>query len=280
MGVTKRQFIRAAVGLGVAGGFSGVAAVQYAFNWEPDHVVAETRTIRVTSLPSAFDGLKIALLSDFHLYPFTTKETIQKAIGIANEFQPDIALLAGDFVYGSADSIFDLRPVLTELNPKKGIFAVMGNHDHRQGVVEIAGALSRGGIEVLNNRGVTIQIGADSIYLAGIDSASQGNPMPAAAFENRKRDQTSIVLVHEPDIIDELVHEVPVDLQLSGHSHGGQVRLPLLGALMLPDWGQIYSLGLYQVGRAQIYTTRGVGKIGVPIRVNCPPEVTCITLRS
>jgi uncharacterized protein len=280
MDVTKRQFIRAAVGLGVAGGVSGLAAVQYAFNWEPDHVVAEMRTIHIASLPSAFEGLKIALLSDFHLYPFTTKEVIQKAIGIANTFQPDIALLGGDFVYGSVDSIFDLRPLLTELNPKKGIFAVMGNHDHRQGVVTIAEELTRGGVEVLNNRGVTIQIGADSIYFAGIDSASQGDPKPVVAFENRKRDQTSIVLVHEPDIIDELVKEVPVDLQLSGHSHGGQVRLPLVGALMLPDLGQIYSLGLYQVGQAQIYTTRGVGMIGLPIRVNCPPEVTCITLRS
>jgi uncharacterized protein len=279
MGMTKRQFFRAAVGLGITGGVSGLAAIQYAFNWEPNHVVAEARTIRIKGLPSSFDGLKIVLLSDFHLYPFTTKETIQKAIRIAIGFQADIALLAGDFVYGSADSIFELRPLLTELNPRLGIFAVMGNHDHRQGVVQITNELTRGGIEVLNNRGVTIQIGGDSIYLAGIDSVSQGNPMPAVAFANRKRDQSSIVMVHEPDVIDDLVNEVPVDLQLSGHSHGGQVRLPLVGALMLPDYGQIYSLGLYQVGRAQVYTSRGIGMIGVPIRVDCPPEVTCITLQ-
>jgi predicted MPP superfamily phosphohydrolase len=280
MDVTKRQFIKLAAGMGLAGGFSAAAGVGYAWKWEPGNVVAEPRTIRVPSLPSAFEGFKIALLSDFHLYPFTTKETIQKAVALANEFQPDIALLGGDFVYGTAHAIVDLAPILAELNTKKGLFAVLGNHDHRQGAGIVLDGLARAEIEVLNNRGLTLQIGSDSIYLAGIDSVSAGSPLPAAAFQNRKKDQTSIVLVHEPDIIVELVNEVPVDLQLSGHSHGGQVRLPLIGAMMLPDWGQIYSLGLYQVGRAQVYTTRGIGMIGLPIRVDCPPEVTCITLKS
>lgn len=278
MKVTKRQFIK--MGLGCAGGLSGIVGVGYAHEWEPGHVVIESRAIRVPSLPSAFEGFKIALLSDFHLFPFTTIETIQKAVVLANSFQPDLVLLGGDFVYGTAKSIFDLTPLLTELNPKRGMFAVLGNHDHRQGSKIITQELTKAGIEMLINRGITLQIGWDSIYLAGLDSVSAGSPLPSAAFQGRKKDQTSLVLVHEPDIIDQLINEVPVDLQLSGHSHGGQVRLPLMGAIMLPEWGQIYNLGLYQVGKAQVYTTRGIGMIGLPIRVNCTPEVTQITLWS
>jgi len=279
MKVTKRQFIKMGVGLGYAAGLSGVG-IRYAYGWEPGHTVIESRVIRIPSLPSAFEGFKIALLSDFHLFPFTTIEMVQKAVALANSLQPDLTLLGGDFVYGTVKSIFDLTPLLTELNPKRGMFAVLGNHDHRQGSQIITRSLTKVGIEVLTNRGITLQVGSDSIYLAGLDSVSAGHPSPSAAFQARKRDQTSLVLVHEPDIIDQLINEIPVDLQLSGHSHGGQVRLPLVGAIMLPEWGQIYNLGLYQVGQAQVYTTRGIGMIGLPIRVNCTPEVTQITLQS
>jgi predicted MPP superfamily phosphohydrolase len=279
MEVTKRQFLKMAAGFGLVGGFSSVAGVGYAYRWEPGNVVIEPRILRLPSLPSAFEGFKIAFMSDFHLYPFTKAETIHKAVALAHSFQPDLVLLGGDFVYGSVEAIFELAPILAGLNPKKGVFAVLGNHDHRKGARTVTRALSGSGIEVLTNRGVTLQIGSETIYLAGIDSVSAGQPSPSAAFQDRKKDVTSLVLVHEPDFIDQLIDQVPVDLQLSGHSHGGQVRLPLLGAIMLPEWGQIYNLGRYQVGQAQLYTTRGIGMIGLPIRVNCTPEVTCITLQ-
>lgn len=128
------------------------------------------------------------------------------------------------------------------------------------------------------NEGVGLTIGDSSIFLAGIDSVWAGQPNPRAAFSARRNEAVSLALVHEPDYINQLSKLVPVDLQLSGHTHGGQVRLPGFGAVILPPWGQSYVDGLYRVGTSQIYTTRGIGMVGVPFRFDCPPEVTEITL--
>jgi uncharacterized protein len=234
--------------------------------------------IRIPRLPSAFEGFKIALFSDIHLYPFTPIQVVQDAVRLANSFRPDLVILAGDFVWRYVRAAFDLIPVLSQLNPAKGTFAVLGNHDHHMGPEIVASALGQAGIRLLRNEGITIQRGQDSIYLAGIDSASGGNPSPDLAFANRRTNLTTIVAVHEPDYILELAPRFPVDLQLSGHSHGGQVRLPGVGPLILPPMGEVYNMGLYRVGNAQVYTTRGIGTIRVNARFNCPPEVTAITL--
>ncbi len=240
----------------------------------------ERRLIRISRLPTAFEGFRIVLLSDIHLYPFTPIEVVRDAVRLANSFQPDLVILAGDFVWRSVGAAFDLVPVLSHLNPSQGAFAVLGNHDHRKGPKIVAQALAEAGIQVLHNEGIIIQRGHDSIYLTGIDSAWGGAPSPMAAFEQRRGDIVSIVAVHEPDYIRELVPHFPVDLQLSGHSHGGQVRLPVFGPLILPPMGEIYDMGLYRVGDAQVYTTRGLGTIHVNARFNCPPEVTAITLEA
>jgi predicted MPP superfamily phosphohydrolase len=220
------------------------------------------------------------LFSDIHLYPFTPLQVVQDAVRLANSFQPDLVILAGDFVWRSVGAAFDLVPVLSQLNPARGTFAVLGNHDHYKGPEIIARTLAQAGIRLLNNEGITIQCGHHSIYLAGIDSACGGAPSPIAAFDQRRGELTTIVAVHEPDYIQELVPRFPVDLQLSGHSHGGQIRLPVVGPLILPPMGEIYDMGLYRVQNAQVYTTRGVGTIHVNARFNCPPEVTAITLHA
>jgi predicted MPP superfamily phosphohydrolase len=267
-------------GFGIATGLTGLTGVLYSVGLEPNDVLIERQTILLRRLPACFDGFKIVLLSDLHIYPFTTLEVISEAIRLANSVQPDLVVFAGDFVYESAEAAFDLVPLLEKLNPAKGVFAVLGNHDHRLAPKIVSEALAKGGVELLNNRGIELQIALESIYLAGIDSFIAGTPRPLEAFSARRGALCSIALVHEPDPIKELCAEVPVDLQLSGHSHGGQVRFPVFGPLVLPQFGQIYDLGLYEVGHAQIYTTRGIGTVGLPIRFNCPPEVTAITLRT
>jgi predicted MPP superfamily phosphohydrolase len=241
-------------------------------------VFMEECLMRIPRLPAAFEGFKIALFSDIHLYPFTPIQVVQDAVRLANSFRPDLVILAGDFVWRYVEAAFDLVPVLSQLNPAKGTFAVLGNHDHHMGPEIVASALGQAGIRLLRNEGITIQRGQDSIYLAGIDSASGGHPSPDLAFANRRTDLTTIVAVHEPDYILELAPRFPMDLQLSGHSHGGQVRLPGVGPLILPPMGEVYNMGLYRVGNAQVYTTRGIGTIRVNARFNCPPEVTAITL--
>jgi uncharacterized protein len=280
MKLTRRRFLQIAAGFGVSVGLPSAVEVGYATRIEPLRVLTEERRIRIPRLPAAFEGFRIALFSDIHLYPFTPLQVVQDAVRLANSFQPDLVILAGDFVWRSVGAAFDLVPVLSQLNPARGTFAVLGNHDHYKGPEIIARTLVQAGIQVLNNEGITIQCGHHSIYLAGIDSACGGAPSPIAAFDQRRGELTTIVAVHEPDYIQELVPRFPVDLQLSGHSHGGQIRLPVVGPLILPPMGEIYDMGLYRVQNAQVYTTRGIGTIHVNARFNCPPEVTAITLHA
>ncbi len=278
MSLTRRQFLRIAALTGVALGVPSAIEAGRVTGLIPRRVVLEKRPIRLPRLPAVLDGFRIALFSDLHLYPFTPVEVIQDAVALANSFRPDLVILAGDFVWREVEAAFDLVPVLSRLNPAIGTFAVLGNHDYRKGPQIVARALRQAGIQVLINEGLPLGRGSDSIYLAGIDSASAGTPLPAEAFGNRRGNPTTIVVVHEPDYIVALAPDYPFDLQLSGHSHGGQVRLPVLGPLILPPMGEIYSMGLYEVGNSQLYTTRGVGTIHVNLRLNCTPEVTAITL--
>src|SRR6201995_2767676 len=243
MKLTRRRFLQIAAGVGVSVGVPSAVEVGYATRVEPLRVLTEERRIRIPGLPTAFEGFKIALFSDIHLYPFTPLKVVRDAVRLANAFQPDLVILPGDFVWRTLEATFDLAPVLSQLNPAHGIFAVLGNHDHGKGPDIIANALNKAGVRVLRNEGITIQRGRDTIYLAGIDSAWGGTPLPMAAFEKRRGELTSIVALHEPDYIRTLVPGFPVDLQLSGHSHGGQVRLPMIGPLILPPMGEIYSMG-------------------------------------
>jgi uncharacterized protein len=278
--VTRRKFLQLAGGFGASVGISSAVELGYATRIEPLRVFKEESLIRIPNLPTAFEGFRIALFSDIHLYPFTPIQVVQDAVRLANSFRPDLVILSGDFVWRYVEAAFDLVPVLSQLNPAKGTFAVLGNHDHRMGAGVVVDALAQAGVRLLRNEGITIQRAGDSIYLAGIDSAWGGKASPSAAFANRRGDLTSIVTVHEPDYILDLVPRFPVDLQLSGHSHGGQVRLPAVGPLILPPMGEVYNMGLYRVGNAQVYTTRGIGTIHVNARFNCPPEVTAITLHA
>jgi uncharacterized protein len=256
--ISRRQFLQIAGGLGIAVGIPSAVEIGYATRIEPRHVGMEERPIRIARLPTSFEGFKIVLFSDIHLFPFTPIQVVQDAVKLANSFQPDLVILPGDFVWRDVEAAFDLVPVLSQLNPVNGTFAVLGNHDHRMGPEIVVRALAQAGIRLLRNEGITLSRGRDSIYLAGIDSAWGGTPSPGAAFERRRGDVISIVAVHEPDFI--------------------QVRLPFWGPLILPPMGEIYNMGLYRVGNAQVYTTRGIGTIHVNARFNCPPEVTAITL--
>ena len=260
-----------AAGLGGAMAGNGMAL-------ERDDLVLERKRVRLPRLPNAFDGFRIVLLTDLHLHPFTTADQIQRTVEISNALRPDLVLLGGDFVCDFAEAIFELAPILESLNAKHGLFAVLGNHDHRRGASVVSDGLRRASIRVLMNEGVRLTVGDSSIFLAGIDSVFGGQPDPSAAFSARKNEAVSLALVHEPDYINELSRLVQVDLQLSGHTHGGQVRIPGLGAIILPQLGHRYVEGLYRVGSSQVYTSRGIGMVGLPFRFNCPPEVTEITL--
>lgn len=283
MKISRRGFLKAAVNVAIGSGIiamGGYGGYQYGARLETKWLDVEQVQVPLTGLHPALEGLKIVQLSDIHLHPFTKIDFVREVIVLANSLQPDLIALTGDYVLRSAEAIFELAPVLATLDARYGLFAVLGNHDIWTDAAIVRAGLEEAGLPVLLNQGMALDIGSEQIYLAGVDDAWSGHPDLNAALANLTADLPTILLCHEPDMIDTYAAAGPISLQLSGHSHGGQVRLPGFGAPILPYLGQKYELGLYRVDEAWVYTNRGIGVIAPPIRLNCRPEITEITLIS
>ncbi|HSH03107.1 MAG TPA: metallophosphoesterase [Anaerolineae bacterium] len=274
MKFTRRRFLQ---GLGAAAAAAGGGA-WYTFVFEPGNLTVEEVVVTIPGLATGLEGTRIGLLSDFHLYPFIDVPHVEKAVALMNGLDVDVVALTGDFVLERAEAIFDLGPVLAGLRARQGVFAVLGNHDYWTNAAVVRQGLAEVGIEELNNRGVALPVNGERLFLAGVDDGWSGRPDLGAAVAEVEAGDGVILLSHEPDLADEYGRLGVVDLQLSGHSHGGQVRVPGGGALLLPYLGQKYDMGLYGAEGVQVYTTRGVGMVGPPGRFNCPPEVTVLTL--
>jgi hypothetical protein len=247
--------------------------------------------IRLPGLPHEFDGFTIAQLSDFHYEDRFSVVPIRKGVELVNGLHPDLIVLTGDFVtvplgdyHRSTASRFaknsgPCAEVLGKLQAPAGKFAVLGNHDGSSDPSYVVHALQGHGISVLMNRSLPLERGKARIWLAGIDDVLEGRPDLAAALRPIPAGEVTILLAHEPDFADEVAF-APVDLQLAGHSHGGQIWIPGIGAPWLPQLARKYPRGLYQIGKLILYTNLGLGTIRMPVRINCPPEVTFITLRA
>jgi uncharacterized protein len=271
----RRRFFKRLLGWGTV---SGASSVLYGFQYAPDHPVVERVSIPIAGLPAAAEGLRIVQLSDIHLFPHTTIELVRHVVAEVNRLAPDLVLLTGDYVLETADSIAELAPALAQMNPRQGIFSVLGNHDIWTNKTAVTDGLVKAGIPVLHNKGLVPGGIKPLFYLAGMDDGWGGEPDLPSVMANHTGNLPTILLFHEPDFADRFAVEPRLSLQLSGHSHGGQVRIPGIGAPILPRYGRKYDMGLYRVKEMWLYTTRGVGVIGVPIRLNCRPEITEITL--
>jgi len=276
----RRRFLKLLAGGMVASGLAAAGGYRYVTRIETEWLAVERVAIPLPLEPSqpALEGFKIVLMSDFHLYPFTQIDLVRKAVALANGLRPDLVALTGDYVLERAEAIFDLIPVLAQIEAKYGLFAVLGNHDYwtNAGIVRLG--LEEAGIHILSNTGVALGVGKGRLHVAGLDDGWSGQPDLQSALSDLPGDVPAILLMHEPDFADDLSQDGRVFLQLSGHSHGGQVRLPGIGALLLPRYGQRYDQGLYRVRDMWVYTTRGIGVVGPPVRFRCRPEVTEITL--
>lgn len=244
--------------------------------------------ITLKRLPAAFDGFTISHLTDFHYEPRFSVVPIRKAVDMVNVLRPELTVLTGDFVTvpllekerflrKSAETAIPCAALLGQIQGPK--YAILGNHDATANPPLIVRSLEKQGISVLRNRCLPIERGNARIWLAGIDDLLRGEPRIDLTLNGIPPDEATILLAHEPDYAQEVAF-LPVDLQLSGHSHGGQIWLPGIGAPWLPPMSRIYPRGLYRIQDLTLYTNIGIGTIRVPIRLNCPPEVTLITLRS
>lgn len=240
-------------------------------------------------LPEDWDGLRVAQLSDFHYDQHFSVMPLRRAIDMVNRLHPDLVVLTGDFVTvpllshylqkRAADAAEPCARLLSRLYARFGMLAILGNHDAGSDSNRIIAILHAQNIPVLRNRSISLEQGGTRLWLAGVDDALKGQLDLDLALRQVPQNETVILLAHEPDIADTVARK-PVDLQLSGHSHGGQVRFPLLGAPYLPPLGRKYPWGLRRIGPLTLYTNAGIGTIRMPLRFNCPPEITLITLRA
>ena len=236
--------------------------------------------------PDRMDGFTVAVLSDFHFDPYFSVHPLHSAIGLVNNLRPDLIVLTGDFV--TAPNFGDEKKgalaaepcarLLRQMHAPYGLWAVMGNHDDGTDVETVTRALQAENIRVLANQSQAIERDGARFWLAGVNDVLGNTADLPKTLRSVPGGEAVILLAHEPDFADE-ASRFPIDLQLSGHSHGGQIRFPLLPPLYLPSMAKKYVLGTYQVGPLTLYTNAGLGTVGVPMRLNCPPEITFLTLR-
>lgn len=283
--VSRRSFLRGA--LCSAGGLA-----LYAGEFERHWLEVVKKDIGLRGLSAEFDGLTIAQLSDIHLDEFTEPFLLREAIDAINQAKPDMVLLTGDYVSAqvlpqklTVDAVWQCSKLLSSLQCKQR-YAVFGNHDIFPGEEHVGEALKYHGMTVLRNAYVPIERGASRIWLSGLDDPCEGQPDADLAIPARIRNQANepvILMCHAPDYVDQLrMHPAgqAVSLVLSGHTHGGQIQLPVIGPLWLPPGGRKYVQGLFHLGTTQLYVNRGIGSVGAPFRFNCRPEITVFTLRS
>ncbi len=276
--LTRRAFFKWMGALGVTTG-AGALGVAYAYNVEPHQIRVERVAMALPRLPSAFDGMTIAHLSDLHLGPYVSEEHLLNAVQMTNALKADAIVLTGDLVNSSWRYIQPCAEIISKFDAPLGVYAVLGNHDYWVGFLNLMiQSVKKSGVILLRNQAVPITRGRSTLYLVGIDDLWLRLADLKRALENVPHNACKIALMHEPDFAD-IAAQAEIDLQLSGHSHGGQVRLPLIGPLILPKYGEKYPMGFYRVGNfTRLYTTRGIGVLPPGVRFNCPPEITLLTL--
>ena len=243
---------------------------------EANSLSLERVAITLDRLPPRLDGFKIVQLSDTHHSPFTGLELIRRAVKIANRLRPDIFLLTGDYVSHEREYIAPVAAELGKLKAKYGVYACLGNHDHWTDA-DLVTHLFRGeGINMLINEGLRIEARGASFWLAGVDDYMVGKTDVPAAMKGSYPDELKILLAHNPIIFREAAR-LGIDLTLSGHTHGGQVKVRDDSKRLFPQ--RRLKAGLYYRKNSQIYITRGIGTVVLPVRYQCPPEISLLELR-
>ena len=270
--------------LGTVFGGALLGSIAYARKVEPEEVEVVSVPLVLPRLDRRFDGYRIAQISDLHADDWMTPGRVLSLVGLVNAEEPDLVLITGDFAtYSRLRSkirhVPDLVAPLKRLRTPDGSFAVLGNHDHKTNAQVVRRVLAASGVAELCNTVLTLRRGGASLHLCGVDSAQEGVSRPERVLERLPKEGTAILLAHEPDVADEVAATGRFDLQLSGHSHGGQLGLPLLRFPFLPRLSRKYPVGLYRVGKMFLYTNRGLGA-HPRFRFACRPEITVFTLRA
>lgn len=269
--MNRRQFLGAAAG--AIGGGLGLAG--WGLYIEPDWLQVERIDFPVPGLDTGLDGYTIGVLADLHVGELVPVQQARQAAEKLAGLKPDLVLVAGDMT-GYVESAAEAQRLIDEaLAPVKGACGVPGNWDYFYGRLPM-GVRPQSTVRMLVNQGV---LAAPGLWVGGLDEGIFGSPDVDKALAGAPEGAVRILLAHEPELADLVQPRHRVALQISGHTHGGQVRLPFLGPQLLPPLGRKYVAGLHRAPACHVYTSRGVGVTQVRVRLFCPPEITLIRLR-
>ncbi|HVG26429.1 MAG TPA: metallophosphoesterase [Acidobacteriaceae bacterium] len=277
--LTRRSFL-------IGASAAGISVAAYSGLHARHELEITHRTFAIRNLPDAFVGFRFVQITDIHLEEYTEPWFLEEVVRATNKLNPELVVLTGDFVSRgpATDAVAHhaagiAAEILEDLHAPQR-FAILGNHDVAVGADHVIAPLEAHGTPVLVDSYIPIERGSDYIWLCGTDDAGTRDPDLNLAIPAFPRTPV-ILLCHEPDYVDHVVRHPRfplIDLMLSGHTHGGQVRLPGIGPLILPPMGKKYVQGLFNFHHMQLYVNRGVGTVGLPFRLNCPAELCHITL--
>jgi predicted MPP superfamily phosphohydrolase len=280
----RRRFLERTALVATAAPFVGGA---YGLLYGRLNLETTAQPIRLARLPGAFEGFRICQLSDIHIGPFMPASEIRKYVAIANALKPDLTVLTGDFVTSDPTTEQPVVEALSGLRAPFGVFGSLGNHDGWAGVENSITELFRQvGVRILRGTNVEIAVGADTLNLIGVDFQSHrrfGPSTPVARLLGNiesviARDRVNILLSHNPDTFPRAA-ELGIDLSLAGHTHGGQAAIEFISPEIAPSrLVTPYVAGLFHRPGGQLYVNRGIGTIGIPIRIGAPPEITLYSL--
>ncbi|WP_449539843.1 metallophosphoesterase [Ferdinandcohnia sp. Marseille-Q9671] len=281
---TRRKFLKRAFITTSTAVLASSLGYWYARYFEPKQVEITTHTIKNPIIPKEFHNLKIVQFSDTHIGHYFTLEQLTRIVDKINEQKPDIIFFTGDLMdepnkYAAANHLI---PLLTRLKAPLGKFAIYGNHDHGGYGSEIyKNIMNQAEFTLLLNSSKEVVRNDSKITIVGLDDVMLGRPDFEQAFQDVESSTFTILLAHEPDIA-ERAAEVGAHVQLSGHSHGGQIQLPFVGPLITPPLGSIYYEGDHMIGINQmfLYVNRGLGTTRLPLRFLAKPEISIFTLVS
>ncbi|WP_156290489.1 metallophosphoesterase [Oceanobacillus salinisoli] len=282
--MNRRSFIKRGLGSVLAIlGFTG-GGYYYARDVEPGLLKIQQEVIRSNKIPQSFNDFKIVQYSDTHIGFHYTIDQLHGLINKINALEPDVIVFTGDLVDkpNQYNQFSHLQEKLSLLNAPYGKYWVYGNHDHGgYGTEIIKDVMEKANFVLLQNSHSTITKNADRLVLAGIDDLMLGKPDIEMALNHVNPDLFTILLAHEPDYVEEAIH-YPIDVQLSGHSHGGQVRLPFIGHLYTPAFAEKYVQGKYMFkdNSFSLYVNSGIGTTRLPYRFLCKPEIHAYMLKS
>jgi predicted MPP superfamily phosphohydrolase len=279
--MTRRDFLKLA-GITALNLFLG--GFGYSTLVEPARLEVVQLTLQLPRLAPSFSGFRLLQISDIHMGGWMNRARLERVISAVEAQSADLIVITGDFVMGfgwddaKQASLDELVEAFSELAKTHKILAVLGNHDYWSNVSAVRAALATCGISNLSNDVYTLSRDGDLLHIAGVDDIRVNRHRLDAVLEKLPQQGAAILLAHEPDFADRSAETGRFDLQLSGHTHGGQIVIPFLGAPVLPYLGRKYPSGLYRVGTMWQYTNRGVGMARLPVRINCRPEITVFTL--